>query len=255
MKITTEIKYEETYLPPRCRKLRQRTATRTVITMVKEISPEEAPVAIREETLFNGEAWKEYRFYKGKLYARARYYLMDEGIWTIMDRKYLESKYSHYALYDRPYAKAVSELRKAIHDCLIINDEVWTLSGEPRYVVMTFGLGHNQASTDLMTDTSCNRNISDRAYFNALQRDEALAEAKRVALARGDTNSIPQIGTFWRLEVLLPEAVRFQPKHGKNAHSGNPFMATCEDLIESSGTSTEAACLVVAMALTQGGNT
>ncbi len=80
---------------------------------------------------------------------------------------------------------------------------------EPRYEVVTFGLGNNHASTAMFVVQSHNPNISDENYFNALQLELALEAATQIATRRGDTASLPiKPNGGHTIEVLIPEAVK-----------------------------------------------
>ncbi len=75
----------------------------------------------------------------------------------------------------------------------------------------TFGLGHNNGGTALFAWMEYNANINRSRYFRADQREKAIAEAERIALARGDTKSVP-ITHIGDIDVLLPECVRRHPE-------------------------------------------
>ena len=88
-----------------------------------------------------------------------------------------------------------------------------------------------------------NPNISKDCYFTALERDKAVAFAKEVALGRGDTKSVKEMGDGLDIEVRMPEMVRRNPheEHG----DGNPFMKKLESLVRKSDYQTEAALLTI----------
>lgn len=122
---------------------------------------------------------------------------------------------------------------------MIIDNIVYSVVGEPRYVLMTFGLGHNHGGTSLMIDNYYNSNISKNCYFNALERDKAIAETINTATRRGDDESIDRIGKSYNIEVLIPQAVHCKPQleHGE----GDPFINSLNAITESSSTIGEAA--------------
>lgn len=70
MKIKIWIKYEESYLPPRCRKLRYRECEDYVDVELKEVNSDELQLAF-EDNSYEGKG-KIY-FYKGKLYAKTKF--------------------------------------------------------------------------------------------------------------------------------------------------------------------------------------
>lgn len=65
MKIKTWIKYEESYLPPRCRKMRYRECEDFINVTLKEVEPTELQLAF-EDNSYSGKG-KIY-FYRGKLW-------------------------------------------------------------------------------------------------------------------------------------------------------------------------------------------
>ena len=129
---------------------------------------------------------------------------------------------------------------------LYFNNAFWQECNEPRYVINTFGLGHNHGGTGFFVEDYYNHNIPKSNYFNALQREEAIAYGKAVAKARGDTESIPQLGENCNIEVLMPELVKVDPNkpHG----NGCEYLNDCEELIRASGSIGEAGilCLIKA---------
>jgi hypothetical protein len=78
------------------------------------------------------------------------------------------------------------------------------------------------------------------------RRAEAVAEAERIATARGDTRDVP-IRPHSEFVVLIPEAVRLDParEHG----DGDPFMNTIYGITEAAGGKTDLAGLMVIGAL------
>ena len=254
MKMKSVISFTEEYIPPRCRKSRMREQTAVVQLTIKECSSEEAPVAIREEGFLRGMAtktgWVEYRWYKNNLYRRvlmAAKVSGGEGFWDV--NNLVESLSKHNGCYFNRGAgkEAVKKelLAEARNHIIIDDNEVWVKTAEPRYVIATFGLGHNHGGTSLMVDHGYNPNIRKDFYFNALERDQAIATCKQVAIQRGDSNSVAHIGDFWRLEVLLPEAVRVKPNSYTKRVGGNDFLAACEDLICSADSAGTAGLLVL----------
>lgn len=144
--------------------------------------------------------------------------------------------------------KGVCQLQAQANRYLIVNGVLWEKTSEPRYVCMTFGLGHNHASTTLTIAWYYNENIPYERYFNALQRKEAVEYAKQLALRRGDTDSIPRIeNETENIEVLMPEMVKLDPRKdygGPGCAITNQF----EGLIENTGSTLEAGLLSIAAA-------
>ena len=115
------------------------------------------------------------------------------------------------------------------------------------YVINTFGLGHNHGCTGFFIEYFYNENISRNNYFNALEREQAIAYGKKVAANRGDTNSIKGMGEHDIIEVLMPEMVTRNPK--KEHREGDGFINSLENMISSTDSSAEAGLLAIAMCM------
>lgn len=241
MKITTKMYYQEAYIPPQCRKERYREAVKTIATTVPEAHYEDAPVALRRQdclradaadadgkypsgitspmqTSGSNEMWVDYRLYRGRLYCRAMMYHFcagGRGPYTMEEfvKHYAQSP--HYSVMLN-FKEASEGIRSSLHKYLILDGDIWLQCREPVYCIVTFGLGHNHAETVLMTE-GYKRGVTKQTFFNALQREEAIEACKQVALDRGDTNSISSIGGFWKIEVLIPEAVKAPRKEANRA--------------------------------------
>lgn len=141
----------------------------------------------------------------------------------------------------------IKESEKAVKDhasqYIIVDGIVYEEIGEPRYEIDTFGLGHNHGGTGMFIENYYNPNVSKNCYFNALEREKAIAYGKKIAAARGDTESIDEIGADCEIKVLIPEAVRCNPQ--KEHNEGNQFMNRMEQLVEASSDRNEAALLVM----------
>lgn len=243
----------ESYIPPRCRKPREREIKGICSVSVPSVTSDEAPVAMRHK-----ECWwpsiYEYRWYRKKLYKRVPYrdYLCGaEGWWPLEElSKHFHKGYIPSYEHGKDEADAIAKRKEHAKEFLIVDrDQVWKRVGEPRYVIATFGLGRNHASTALMIDNSYNSNISADRYFNALEREKAVERCVEVALDRGDTDSVDPIRNSWPIEVLIPEAVRCRPS--KEAGPGNPFQNMLEGLTEMAGSQGEVAALVMIAATSQ----
>jgi hypothetical protein len=189
---------------------------------IREVKRAEAPVAIIEyDNLYKYAV--RFRWFGGQLWS-------DEGEWGRGrgDRKYQMPTVALYQSDRYLDYKSLMERRQDISDWakdwLLIGGTPYRTHGEPRYVVMTFGLGCNHGvggGTALMVDHSFNPNIGKARYFPITQREAAIAEATRIAIARGDTKALP-IRPSSRFTILIPEAVRCNP--AKQHGDGDPFM-------------------------------
>ena len=249
--LPTDIRYWEAYLPtPRHRKLRYREASKTINLRVRSVTSEEAPVAFRcHDYRHVKECREEVRLFAGKLYARMirRTSVTEEeaGMGGYVPMKADE-------VHIRPLTGAGENLeektrayKEEARTILFIDGEPWEVTGEPMYVIMTFGLGHNHGGTALMVEEYYNPNIPNRNYFRADQGAEAVAEMDRVAAARGDTDDVGQYKAD--IEVLIPEAVKRRPmkEHGE----GDPFINRLNAITAKAGSAAEAGLLAMVVTL------
>jgi len=137
----------------------------------------------------------------------------------------------------------MQDLQEFLNSHIVIDGKVYVESPEPRYVVNTFGLGHNHGGTSMFIEHFYNENISKNNYFNALQREEAISYANAVAKRRGDSNDVGRFGEVRNIQVLMPEIIRCNPQ--KEHGEGNPFLNSIEDMVQSSNSSLEAGLLVM----------
>lgn len=224
MKFDVAYCYNEQYVPYRCRKPRTRMLRETTEVDIPVVTPKEAPIAFTHKDCWFPQT-RVFRWFNGNLYARETKSSAKETGWETLTelRRWLSDGYiTHFEVQDSSEAGRQYAAKKAGRYLILNGREVWVKSGEPRYVIMTFGLGGNHAETALMIDHSYNDNIAGSRYFNALQRDEAVKEAIRIALSRGDTNSVPAIKRSWKITVKIPEAVRCDPP--RETGPGNSFI-------------------------------
>lgn len=223
MKFQVGYKYKENYKPPRCRKLRVRELKDSVEVEIPDVHPEDAPIAFAHQNCgFPGRV--VYRWYNGALYTHARDNRVGVKGWETITglRRRLASPFLYGCMHDSR-EEAIAYARSRAEEYIIISGRgVWHKTGEPRYEIVTFGLGGNHAETALMISNEYNSNIPASRYFSALQRKEAVEEAIRVAMNRGDTYSVSAIRRAWKINVHIPEAVRCDPK--AEAGPGDPFL-------------------------------
>lgn len=231
MKIKTWIKYEESYLPPRCRKLRYRECEEYINVNLKEVDRSELKLAF-EDNSYSGKG-KIY-FYKGKLYCKVKMPsisiiedLRREGNKIDTPLDYLIWRNEHCSTYffhawDREtYGKdttkeaVVKTSQNAMKKYILVDSELYVQSAEPRYVINTFGLGHNHGGTAMFCVYFYNQNIRKDNYFSALEGEKAVAYANKVAAGRGDTEDVGKFKPF--IVCHMPELV----KVNSNKQSGN----------------------------------
>lgn len=267
MTIMCHYKREEEYIPPRCRKPRYREATEVCPIHIPVVTPNEAPIAFKHKDHIVGvtpetgrfySSTKVYRAFNGDLYTRipaSDKYCGAQGWWKLSQ---LKTEIMERQLWDYAKEWGVGNLHD-VHECeahfermfaeyLIVDTgkekQIWQKSGEPMYVIHTFGLGHNHGGTSYSITNHYNSNIGKDRYFNALQAKEGMKEALRIAKGRGDTDYLKYIRNFTKIQVLMPEMVKRNPKaeHG----DGDPFMNQLEALTSGSSSAMEAGLLVMA---------
>lgn len=277
MILKIDFTYEEKYLrTSRCRKPLARTREGIYELAIKKLAKAECPIAAVVHDMKsvyegatttadfegNGEYKmfaEPYRVHNGKFYkfCRASYgaaisTAQTELKYVIAD---IKSDLYRYSLYEKEnlfsdksvyisdnLSEIVDNMQARANKYISLDGELWKECGEPRYVVNTFGLGHNHGGTAMFIEEFYNSNISSKNYFNAVDRDKAITYAKETAIARGDTDSVKRIGQMENIEVLIPEFFKVDPE--KEHGEGNAFLNLLEDMVTSSNNATEAGILV-----------
>lgn len=251
MKIPTLIKYEVPYLPPRCRKQRYEEREESINVNLREVPADALQLAF-EDVSYEGKG--KIFLYNHKLWVKRKPEVVEGKSYTPLEwLKNCREKGSCYfrTEFDRIYhgmdtsrEAVVKQARKDMQGLILVDGDLYEQTPEPRYVVMTFGLGYNHGGTSLCVTYHYNPNLAKSAYFSALQDKEAVARAKEVAATRGDTESIPRIKA--ELIVHMPELVRVKPN--KQHGNGNPLLNDFEEIIRGSGDSLTAGLLCIARA-------
>lgn len=238
-----EFRFEEEYIPPRCRKPRFRETQSQTVVKIPVVEAAEAPVAMYH---MDGLAScgtrhrKEYRLYNRNLYEREKIleHADDGSLYRTMQtvsnlkaaigksflsREPRDEQWHPVHTLEEAKAAIQREYAKYLFIKIGGRTQVWVLTGEPRYCIYTFGLGHNHGGigTSLDIENQFNKNIGKDRYFDALHYKEAKAEAMRIAKCRGDTNSFKYIRKAEEIKVLIPEAVTVNTE---DAGEGNPFI-------------------------------
>jgi hypothetical protein len=226
----------------RCKPARYVSTSRLFID-IPEVSGEQAPVAIRQQTrelyatdkvIRETGAWgKEYELDYRPFTVEYRWY--DGRLWTTVDVDDLDSRHhdSSYGLkhleipdLNRPgyrgdyyhqfgecsyqtKAERVEAITKRFAQWLVIDGRLHKEHGEPRYEIITQGLGCDHGGTTLRVAYFYNGNCNWRQYFSLLKYDDAVAAWKSIADGRGDVKHrwLPED----RFEVLVPEAIKLDP--------------------------------------------
>lgn len=256
MKIKTWIKYEESYLPPRCRKLRYRECEDYVDIDYAETTADNLRLAFEDNSyegqgkifLYSNELWTKAKIAdvcgsrdtdKYATPLGALIYWREHSSW-FFPHLWRDGEHPNK---EHMISVAIEESKKY----LIVDGELYKVTSEPRYEILTFGLGHNHGGTGMFCSYYYNSNISKNSYFSALQGEQAVEYANKVAAARGDTNDVGKFKPF--IICHMPELVKVNPQeqHG----DGDGFMNDLEGVIESSDSAMEAGLLCMAMSMTR----
>lgn len=193
MKISTWIKYEVPYLPPRCRKIRHEDHKEYVDINLRETTIKELALAY-EDRSFEGKG-KIYR-YKGSLWAKAKLPHLAEWpeykIKTALDwLVYWNKNGSRYFYYhdeeDRSRAAMVKKAKKDMAGYLLVDGELYERTRKPEYFILTFGCG-NGDGTGLFVRYPARRDCG--WHFPAEKGNEAVAKAREIAIGRHDFSSV-----------------------------------------------------------------
>lgn len=265
--IPCHYKYEEEYLPPRCRIPRYRETEAVHSINIPVVAPKDAPIAFKHldhivgVTPDSGSRYygsvKVYRVFNGKLYTRipaSDKYCGATGWWKFSQlKKEISERQTWSCVSDwdvgclhEPSA-CEAHFDKKFSKYLIIQSggkkQIWEEASEPMYVIHTFGLGHNHGGTSFSITDHYNPNIRKDCYFNALQAKEGMKEALRIAKGRGDTNYLSLIRKHPVIKVLMPEMVTRNPQ--KEHGDGDPFTNELEGLCNGSSSTMEAGLLTI----------
>lgn len=236
MKVFRQVRFNEGYVPPRCRKEQYRVVTQEVTGEIREITRDEAPLAIIQHGHSSGHIRVgisgriEYHWYAKHLFARVR----------LSQFLSLNGKKDRVAIVHDIWwgdewigvatpAQAQKRFEDQVALYLLIDDKLFMAVGEPMYCVYASGLGGNHSSTFLSVDHYYNSNIPWNMYERCDQLEKALKLHETIALGRGDTKSVPSRhhATF---EILIPKAVRRNPKKDYGG-KGDAFINRCQGII------------------------
>lgn len=195
----------------------KRPETGTLRVEIREVSVEDAPVAIRERTeriLDRERGFEpviiEYRWFEDKLWTN--HSPADSGM----------NGYAPYSLRvptltpgfaDINYRLSREErermIREWAQETILIAEEVWKPCGEPRYHVNSFMSGEISIYTQHYPASA---SPHAHAEFSLRHRQEAVEAAYRLAATRGYAKEIAPQSEF---EILIPEAVRLETRPGE----------------------------------------
>ena len=222
MKVNTWIKYYESYIPARCRKPRYEEKEEFIDVEIEEVSKRKLKLAFNDKS-YEGKG-KIY-FYKNKLwYKLTKYYYpqCDEHekdyntplgylvYWAKNGSEFFprECWDGEYPDRDKIIERVNSDL---VNNHIIVDGELYEVTSEPAYKIVCFGLGGNHGGTGLFVDypEESWANAGINYHYNALQTKEAMEDAKRTALGRGDTESL-ELFEDQEIKVYMPELVKLK---------------------------------------------
>ncbi len=250
--VIVNAEYYRAYIPSaRSQKFEFEEVKGDIKVSVPSVTSQEAPIAFRLSDYSHKESMQtEIRLYGGRLWKLYTGWNRsgNESVRTgNFGPDYLTKLLSPSLPFGRSRSRdlCVKKYREAAKEYVLIDNVIWMEAGEPRYVVNTFGLGHNHGGTGLFVEGYYNPNIPNKNYFSALEGEQAVAYANMVAQRRGDTNNVGKFEEM--IEVLIPEAVIIRPKeeHGE----GDPFINKINSIAEKAPDSTTAGLLAIMAAV------
>lgn len=157
MKIKTWIKYEESYLPPRCRKFRYDERDEYIDIELAEVNKAQLRLALIVD---EGGCDEHIYAYDGKLWRKAimRDIACDNRFTPLSALKYYHKNGSRYFCrdwYDHNKNDRQSIIKRAqadMQEYLLVGRTLYIQTNEPMYCIYTFGLGHNHGGTSLSVD-------------------------------------------------------------------------------------------------------
>ena len=261
MKITIPYEYTKEIIPKYCRKPRGVKFNSQISVTVHEVTGEQAPIAIRQHDKRYNDKTENYeptiiyyRWYNRKLwilhsFSRA----VGSPYETQTAQQFMNDPYPmanglpYYHAYHSQQENRCRIMGWA-RNTLLIDGMRWQQIDEPRYVINTFGLGHNHGGTGLFVENFYNSNISKTRYFRIDQHDLMLNTAITIALNRGDDESASYIKENHIIfDILIPEAIRLNPN--KEHGDGDPFINQLEGIINKCPDTMTAGLMVMSKAV------
>lgn len=255
IQIQVNLKYETAYFPSSKHKLQRTKVEQETITVnLQKLEYNEVQIAFKVKKYNCSET---YFYHNGQLWRKIKQSERNCGKTGVNPIKAL-IKEIRYAAEKLPYWTGnqiiregddvhtkecqLRDLQEKLNNYLIIGKHTYTTVGEPRYVVNTFGLGHNNGGTAMFVENWYNSNISNTSYFPADKRKEAIAYGKMVARRRGDTEYVKSIGKCCDIKIFMPELVTCDPlkQHGE----GCSFINSLNRIIDTTSSENEARLLV-----------
>ena len=150
MKIKVNFKFDEKYLPPRCRKYRTRTVDGQAEVFVKETIKEKAPIAcivhdgwdFYADPMPDGHYPKkvyDVRLYDGQMYKRklARDWVAKGKGYATVEQLAKHINWCANVKWSDDFEGRVKAAQEDADGFLIMDGEVWVKCGEPMYLVVS----------------------------------------------------------------------------------------------------------------------
>jgi hypothetical protein len=210
-KVKVLFSYTESIVPPRCRKARdQRFHDGEMVVDVREVSPEEAPVAlIQTNHDFGGKplGTAEYRWFEDQLWVNQRVEFRfgesnDKPLGDFIDARDDGANRIHGAGRHATKREVIERFQSEASSYVLIQGERWEPAGEPRYYVddsSTYG-------TYVKVAHSFQRHSQRERYFSLKQYADAKALADRMnrERERPEVDATPND----RFQILISDALR-----------------------------------------------
>lgn len=214
--------------PPRCRKARPQERESDIIVNIREISSESAPVAFlvrefdrepRKVRHYNGKLWRQVQdrqpqYKETNERDESRSFWLNQAAeqcdWEWLLRPNY-GRYNHVGKYwdYGTLAANKSKVAKTSTKYIIVDGEAYERTGEPYYSVACFGLGNNHGGTGFFVDWADYRDRKAVWGWTAADKKNAAESVAKIALNRGDTESVASIrNPVEDIEVLIAECIR-----------------------------------------------
>jgi len=235
IKLEIKATITKSVIPTRCRNQRTFYVTGSYTVALRTITTDEAPIAFQWRGHSYNENWQvhERRLFRGKLYRPviSRYSGKRDrhlGLSSLTENSSVDSLFQPIPPGAKIVADNLEETRQVAQEGLnrelLIEGKRWEVCEEPRYYILTQGLGCDHGATSLNVDESYNSNIPGKHYFRADQFRQAEAYMRHVAASRGDVKNVFSLKPSDRIKVSIPAAIRLK----RNNQPGCAFLNKIE---------------------------
>lgn len=195
-----------------------------IFAELKEVQKEELKLAFEDVSpngmgkifLFNNKLWRKA---KCDISISTLY---EERSCALNDLIYKNQNFSTYtslSYYNENITKEeiIAKVHKDLSKYILVDNELYTITYEPIYIIYTYGIGGNTGGTELRVVCSDDSNDVGSSYvFSALEVQNAIFFANDIAQKRGDTNNV---GKFAPLIICyIPELVTFNGEAIRRKH-------------------------------------